>query len=36
LATETYPLPQTDFQLLQKLDRGLSRSGLVPPARDRV
>jgi Domain of unknown function (DUF4336) len=36
LATETYPLPQADFQLLQKLDHSLSRSGLVPPARDRV
>jgi hypothetical protein len=33
--TSAHPLPQEDFQLLQQLDRGLSRSGLVPSARER-
>lgn len=35
-SSNTYPLPENDFQLLQELDRELDRRGIVPPAQDKV
>jgi len=32
----SYALPEEDFQLLREIDTGLSKSGLVPSAQDRV
>lgn len=34
--TSSYPLPEEDFKLLRKLDAGLQKSGIVPPAADKV
>jgi hypothetical protein len=36
LSTSTYPLPEKDFQLLQEINSGLSKSGIVPPAKGQV
>lgn len=33
---EDYPLPEADFELLQTLDQGLSRTRLVPWAKEKV
>jgi Domain of unknown function (DUF4336) len=32
----SYPLPTEDFKVIRDIDRGLSQSGIVPPAKDRV
>jgi hypothetical protein len=34
--SNTYPLPEQDFQLLQELDETLNQRGFVPPAKDKV
>jgi hypothetical protein len=34
--TSSYPLPEEDFKLLQEIDAKLSKSGIVPPAKDKV
>jgi hypothetical protein len=31
-----YPLPEEDFILLKKIDAGLNKSGITPPAKDKV
>jgi Domain of unknown function (DUF4336) len=36
LSSSTYPLPETDFKVLQNIDRGLSQRGIVPPAKGKV
>jgi hypothetical protein len=35
-ASSSYPLPQEDFKLLQAIDAGLNKSGIVPPAKEKV
>jgi hypothetical protein len=35
-SSNTYPLPEEDFKLLREIDAGLNKSGLVPPAKDRL
>ncbi|ABA22668.1 conserved hypothetical protein [Trichormus variabilis ATCC 29413] len=32
----SYPLPEKDFQVLQEIDSGLSKSRIVPPAKEQV
>lgn len=32
----SYPLPEEDFTLLKKIDAGLNKTGITPPAKDRV
>ncbi|KYC40836.1 hypothetical protein WA1_24755 [Scytonema hofmannii PCC 7110] len=32
--SSSYPLPEEDFKILRKLDEGLSKFGIVPPAKD--
>lgn len=34
--SNTYPLPEEDFQLLREIDATLNQRGIVPPAKDRV
>lgn len=34
--SNTYPLPEEDFQLLVKINEGLNKTGLVPVQKDRV
>ncbi|MGM3308677.1 DUF4336 domain-containing protein [Anabaena sp. WFMT] len=34
--SNSYPLPEDDFQILRDIDEGLNRFGIVPPARERV
>jgi hypothetical protein len=36
LSSSAYPLPKEDFQLLRELDKGLSKLGILPPAREKV
>ena len=31
-----YPLPEQDFKLIREIDRGLNKSGIVPPAKEKV
>lgn len=35
-SSSSYPLPEKDFQLLQEIDSGLSKSRIVPPAKEQV
>jgi hypothetical protein len=35
-SSSSYPLPTKDFQLLQEIDSGLSKSRIVPPAKEQV
>ncbi|MBE9051888.1 DUF4336 domain-containing protein [Nostocales cyanobacterium LEGE 11386] len=35
-SSNSYPLPAEDFQLLKKIDAGLQKSNIVPPAREKV
>jgi Domain of unknown function (DUF4336) len=32
----SYPLPEEDFILLKKIDAGLNKSGIIPPAKEKV
>ncbi len=34
--SNSYPLPEDDFQVLRDIDQGLNRFKIVPPARERV
>jgi hypothetical protein len=34
--SNSYPLPENDFQLLKEIDAGLNKFGIVPPAKDKV
>jgi hypothetical protein len=34
--SNSYPLPEEDFKLLQEIDAGLKNSGIVPPAKEKV
>lgn len=34
--SSTYPLPEEDFQLLKEIDAGLSKTGIVPSAKERL
>ncbi|WP_176428924.1 DUF4336 domain-containing protein [Nodularia sp. NIES-3585] len=36
LSSNSYPLPEEDFQLLREIDQGLKRSGIVPPPKEKV
>ncbi|MBD2629396.1 DUF4336 domain-containing protein [Trichormus variabilis] len=36
ISSNTYPLPEDDFQLLRDIDMGLTRFNIVPPARNKV
>ncbi|MBD2694268.1 DUF4336 domain-containing protein [Anabaena catenula] len=36
VSSNSYPLPENDFKLLRDIDTGLTRFGIVPPARDKV
>jgi Domain of unknown function (DUF4336) len=35
-SSSTYPLPEDDFKVLRDIDGGLSQSGIVPPAKEKV
>ncbi|WP_390822009.1 DUF4336 domain-containing protein [Anabaena azotica] len=35
-SSSSYPLPTKDFQLLQEIDSGLSKTRIVPPAKEQV
>lgn len=35
-ASNSYPLPENDFQLLKEIDAGLNKFGIVPPAKEKV
>ncbi|MUG95496.1 DUF4336 domain-containing protein [Scytonema sp. UIC 10036] len=35
-SSSSYPLPEEDFKTLRELDEGLSKFGIVPPAREKV
>lgn len=34
--SNSYPLPEADFKLLKAIDAGLNKSGIVPPAKEKV
>ncbi|HLO88273.1 MAG TPA: DUF4336 domain-containing protein [Nostocaceae cyanobacterium] len=34
--SNSYPLPEEDFQLLREINSGLNKFGIVPPAREKV
>ncbi len=34
--SSTYPLPEEDFKILREIDAGLNKSGIVPPAKEKV
>jgi Domain of unknown function (DUF4336) len=34
--SSSYPLPEEDFQLLRAIDRGLNKTGIVPPPKEKV
>jgi hypothetical protein len=34
--SNSYPLPEKDFQVLQQIDNGLCQSGIVPPPKEQV
>lgn len=34
--SNSYPLPENDFQLLKEIDAGLNRFGIVPPPKEKV
>lgn len=34
--SNSYPLPEDDFQVLRDIDQGLNRFGIVPPAGERI
>ena len=36
VSSNSYPLPEDDFQVLRGIDAGLSKFGIVPPAGERV
>ncbi|WP_414551253.1 DUF4336 domain-containing protein [Anabaena sp. CCY 0017] len=36
LSSNSYPLPEEDFQLLRDIDQGLKKTGIVPPPKDKV
>ncbi|MDP5337193.1 MAG: DUF4336 domain-containing protein [Nodularia sp. (in: cyanobacteria)] len=36
LSSNSYPLPEEDFQLLRDIDQGLKKTGIVPPAKEKV
>jgi hypothetical protein len=36
LTSNSYPLPEEDFQLLQDIDQGLKNSGIVPPPKEKI
>ncbi|WP_256871701.1 DUF4336 domain-containing protein [Nostoc sp. TCL26-01] len=36
LSSSSYPLPAEDFQILQQIDTGLSKTGIVPTAKDKL
>lgn len=35
-SSNSYPLPEEDFKLLKEIDEGLNKSGIVPPAKEKV
>ncbi|QSJ18080.1 DUF4336 domain-containing protein [Nostoc sp. UHCC 0702] len=35
-SSNSYPLPEEDFKLLKEIDQGLNKSGIVPPAKEKV
>ncbi len=35
-SSSSYPLPEEDFKILRELDEGLSKFGIVPPAKEKV
>ncbi|AFY50875.1 hypothetical protein Nos7524_5151 [Nostoc sp. PCC 7524] len=34
--SDSYPLPEKDFQLLREIDQGLNQRGIVPPPKEKV
>ena len=36
ISSNSYPLPEEDFQLLRNIDQGLEKSGIVPPSKEKV
>jgi hypothetical protein len=34
--SNSYPLPEDDFKILREIDAGLNKSGIVPPAKEKV
>jgi Domain of unknown function (DUF4336) len=36
LFSSYYPLPEDDFKVLREIDAGLNKSGIVPPAKEKV
>ncbi|MDB9376108.1 DUF4336 domain-containing protein [Nodularia sphaerocarpa] len=36
LSSNSYPLPEEDFKLLRDIDQGLKKTGIVPPAKEKV
>ncbi|MBE9207824.1 DUF4336 domain-containing protein [Nostoc sp. LEGE 06077] len=34
--SSSYPLPEDDFKILRKIDAGLNKSGIVPPAKEKI
>jgi Domain of unknown function (DUF4336) len=35
-SSDSYPLPAADFKVLQEIDAGLNKTGIVPPAKEKV
>lgn len=35
-SSNSYPLPEEDFKLLKEIDQGLNKTGIVPPAKEKV
>ncbi|WP_066379684.1 DUF4336 domain-containing protein [Anabaena sp. CA = ATCC 33047] len=35
-SSDSYPLPEADFQLLRQIDQGLNQSRIVPPPKEKV
>ncbi|BAY19515.1 hypothetical protein NIES21_53780 [Anabaenopsis circularis NIES-21] len=34
--SSSYPLPEDDFKILREIDAGLNKSGIVPPAKEKI